>query len=235
MEQSKVKARRRNRSQEAPLVDDRFRADTDDGEPASRAQLLVSAAPLAFDSVPPYLGSAEPSNELDPHTPRSSGVAVISAATISSIPGSSPSSSIAPASTAPAASEAPRARRRGWLLITPAILLGVASVVLALKVVLAPSAPAPQPTAQAPAQVVREAADSPAPAADRAPEAPTQPAVQAAPAKNDGDDGIEIIDTPQALPNKPTTSQRYQPAPRPRSPAPGGDVVKREPASPVIF
>ncbi|HLM74079.1 MAG TPA: hypothetical protein VK459_15340, partial [Polyangiaceae bacterium] len=80
MEQSKVKARRRNRSQEAPPVDERFRAVTDDGEPASRAQLLVSAAPLTFDSVPPFVGSAVPSNELDPHTPRSSGIAVSSSA-----------------------------------------------------------------------------------------------------------------------------------------------------------
>jgi hypothetical protein len=248
MEQSKVKARRRTRSQEAPPVDERFRAVTDDGEPASRAQLLVSAAPLTFESVPPFVGSAVPSNELDPHTPRSSGIAVISSASsapTSSVP-SAPSSSIAPSSTgsaAPTASGAPPARGWAGVFLAPALVFGAVSVavVLALKVMLAPAAPVVKPAAASAAMVGQEVAESPPPSSPVSPVSPVSPATPApvdkapaaAQAEPAEDDGFEIIDTPSATPNKPASSQRSSRASRPQPPS--GNAPKREPSSPVIF
>lgn len=220
-----MKARRRIRSQEAPLVDERFRADTDDAEPASRTQLLVSAAPLTFDSVPPYLGSAVPSNELAPLTPRSSEMAVSSPAPTSIVPSALPSS-IDPSAAAPVASPASKARMRGWLLLTPALLFGVASVILALKLVLAP---AHKPAASSPVTVIHEAAESSPPAAEKAP--PIAEAV--VPAE---DDGLEIIETPEETsPTKAANSWHPQQTSRPQTASPRAGAPKKEPSSPVIF
>lgn len=228
-----MKARRRTRPHEMPLVDDRFRADTDDGEPASRAQLLVSAAPLTFESVPPCLGSAVPSNELDPHTPRGSALGTIMPAPTSSATGAPPSSNApgSAAESAPGAVRAPAARTRGWLLLTPALLFGVASVVLALKMVLAPSAPEAEKTAAAPVDLEAVQREAPAPPApEKAPAPPeTEPAAVTA---EENDDGFEIIETPTVA----ETGSRQTPRTyRPRSASPRADAPKKEPSSPVIF
>ncbi|HZF48551.1 MAG TPA: hypothetical protein VE093_07885 [Polyangiaceae bacterium] len=241
MEQNKVKARRRNRSQEAPIVDDRFRVDTDESEPASKAQVLVSAAPLAFESVPPYIEGAQPSNELpDSKAARSSGVALSSQAVPASGVPSAPSSATAPGSVSvdATASGAPRpaAKRRGWLLLTPAILLGLASVGLALKMVLAPSAPTEKPAAMSGVTAGQNAADSPPaeiPQAKAPPPPQPAPTQQAAPAQ---DDGLEIVNDPSSpLPGKSANSNQGSRAPRPRPTSPTTEPPKRDPASPVIF
>lgn len=246
MEQNKVKARRRNRSQEAPIVDDRFRVDTDEAEPASKAQVLVSAAPLTFESVPPYIEGAQPSNELpDSKAARSSGVALNSQPLPASGVPSAPSSATAPGSGSVDAtvSGAPRpaAKRRGWLLLTPAILLGLASVGLALKMVLAPSAPTEKPAAMSGVTAGQNAADSPPaeipqaeiPQAKAPPPPQPAPTQQAAPA---GDDGLEIVNEPSSpLPGKSANSNQGSRAPRPRPTSPTTETPKRDPASPVIF
>jgi hypothetical protein len=231
MEQNKVRARRRTRSQEAPIVDDRFRVETDDAEPPSPPHLVVGTAPLSLESVPPCLGQAVPSNELaDPS--RRSGIALSSHAGSDSAVPSAPSSAALSSAATPSASPAPRARRRGWLLLAPAVLLGVASLVLAFRVVLAPSRPAPSsaPVAAAMAGVGPAAANSPEP--ERAQAAPAKPEAKADPAV---DDGFEIIEPSSAPPTRAMSSQKSQPTSRPRPASRNAGAPKPEPSSPVIF
>lgn len=236
MEQHKVKARRRTRPEAPAHVDERFKVVVDDGEPSSRTQFVVGTSPLSFDSVPPYLGQVQPSNELD-SAPRSSMIKPASAMIAADVAAPAGMSPMAMAPAAPASLEAPHARRRGWLLLAPAMLLGLGALMLAFKLVITPSASANAALATPPAQAGVEAA-SEAPPIREAAAAPAEKPADLAPAPAAvaaEEDDIEILAPEAPSHTQAANTQGAQRASRPRPATPTPRPAKPEPTSPVIF